>query len=86
MLSKSQRAAGLLRFCAVPRLRSRQTDGNLVDGPRLVAGTSDNNVDALISNAVLEFLGELEFVGQGRLFRGFSFDVQVDVATALLVG
>lgn len=61
-------------------------DGDLVDGPRLVAGTSDNNVDALISNAVLEFLGELEFVGQGRSFRSFSFDVQVDVATAILVG
>jgi hypothetical protein len=59
---------------------------DLVDGPQLVAGTSDNNVDALISNAVLEFVGELEFVGQGRSFRSFSFDVQVDVATAILVG
>ena len=34
-------------------------DGDLVDGPRLVAGTSDHNVDALISNAVLEFLENL---------------------------
>jgi hypothetical protein len=40
----------------------------------------------LISNAVLEFVGELEFVGQGRSFRSFSFDVQVDAATAILVG
>jgi hypothetical protein len=58
MLSKSQRAAGLLRFCA-PRLRSQQTDGNLVDGPRPVAGAADNDVDALIPMRSLSSLENL---------------------------
>jgi hypothetical protein len=89
MLSKSQRQPdcfGFAPFLVFVHDRHSSFDGNLVDGPRLVAGISDNNVDGLISNAVLKFLGELEFVGQGRLFRGFSFDVQVDVARAILVG
>jgi len=82
---------GWLGLLAAPLLAlASQTATQFVRRPgvpslALRAGVA-TEFDALISNAVLEFVGELEFVGQGRSFRSFSFDVQVDAATAILVG
>jgi hypothetical protein len=56
MLSKSQRQPdcfGFAPFLVFVHDRHSSFDGNLVDGPRLVAGTSDNNVDMLISNRAM---------------------------------